>query len=83
MRRAATSALGQLGRADERVLELAWADEVDAMVRRDAAVALGQLERAEEAGEILLELARDDRVDDGARRAAYESLKALVGTATD
>ena len=67
----------------ESLLELAWADEVDAMVRRDAAEALGQLERAEEAGEILLELARDDRVDDGARRAAYESLKALVGTATD
>jgi hypothetical protein len=34
-------------------------------------------------GEILLEMARDEKVDAGARRAAYESLKALVGMATD
>ena len=34
-------------------------------------------------GEILLEMARYEKVDAGARRAAYESLKALMGMATD
>jgi len=40
-------------------------------------------EKIQHGGEIRLEMARDEKVDAGARRADYESLKALVGMATD
>lgn len=65
------------------LLALARDEEVHAGVRSDAASALGQLGRAEEAVEILLALARDEKVGDWVRRDAYESLKRLVGMATD
>ncbi len=46
-------------------------------MRRAAAEALGRLGRAEEAAEILLALARDERVEAGVRRDAAEALGRL------
>ena len=57
---------------------------MDAGVRREAARALGQLGRADEAVVSgLLALARDTKVDDGVRRAAYFSLNRLLGGETE
>ena len=87
VRHEAAEALGELGQAEEKVmkglLELARDKQVAARVRAAAASALGQLGHAEEAEEVLLGLTRDEKVEDWLRSAAYESLKALVGVATD
>lgn len=89
MRRNAARALGELGRAEEPVMEgllgLARDEGVDTEVCSAAVRSLGDLGRAEEhVVEGLLGLARDEGVDYEVRHAAYESLKRLVsGVATD
>jgi hypothetical protein len=59
---------------------LAQDSQVDDFVRRDAAKALGQLGRADDAVlEGLLALARNSQVSGLVRRESYRSLKQLVG----
>jgi len=90
--------LGELGCADEKVLDgllaLARDGQVDADVRSTAAYALGILGRAEEATEVLLARACDGQVSSGERyfaamflgklgRAEEEVLDGLLALARD
>ncbi|HDQ71370.1 MAG TPA: tetratricopeptide repeat protein [Chloroflexi bacterium] len=86
VRRAAAQALGELGRAEENILDsllaLAQDDQVDDWVRCAAAKALGELGWAKEAVEILLPLARGDRVSTWVYHTE-EAVEALLALAQD
>jgi len=77
----AASALGQLGRAEEKMLDslliLASDTQVNAKVRREAASTLGNLGRVAEAAKVLLILASDTQINAEVRCEAASALGQL------